>query len=53
MPCSVTIELFGTSCLCLGIDALIADERAVGRPKGLEAVAELELIRGSAKKREV
>ena len=43
-PRSVTMELFGAPCLCLGIEALIANKRAVGRPKDLEAIAELELI---------
>ena len=32
-------------CLCLGLDALIRVKRAAGRPKDLEAVAELEAIR--------
>ena len=36
----------------LGIDALIANKRAVGRPKDLEAIAELELIASSSKKRD-
>jgi hypothetical protein len=44
VPRSVTMEFFGASCLCLGIEALIANKRAVGRPKDLEAIAELELI---------
>jgi hypothetical protein len=43
-PKSVRFHLFGTECLCLGIEALIANKRAVGRPKDLEVIAELELI---------
>lgn len=41
---SVPIEVFGITCLCLGLEALIRNKRAAGRPKDLEAVAELELI---------
>jgi hypothetical protein len=43
-PRSVRMTLFGETCLCLGIEALIANKRAVGRPKDLEVIAELELI---------
>jgi hypothetical protein len=50
-PRSVTMELFGASCLCLGVEALIANKRAVGRPKDLETIAELELILEAAKRR--
>jgi hypothetical protein len=45
VPKSVCLRIFGLDCLCLGLDALIANKRAVGRPKDLEAIAELELIR--------
>lgn len=41
---SIRMELFGTSCLCLDVDALIENKRAVGRPKDLEVIAELELL---------
>lgn len=51
VPRSVAMDLFGSSCLCLGIEALIANKRAVGRPKDLEVIAELELI-SSARKRD-
>ena len=40
----IEIELFGTRCLCLGLEALIQAKRAAGRPKDLESVAELEAI---------
>lgn len=43
-PRSLRLTLFDETCLCLGIEALIANKRAVGRPKDLEAIAELELI---------
>lgn len=40
-----TAKLFGVECRCLGLDALIRVKRAAGRPKDLEAIAELEAIR--------
>jgi predicted nucleotidyltransferase len=42
---SRTLDLFGVSCLCLGLDALIRVKRAAGRPKDFEAIAELEALR--------
>ena len=39
---SIEIELFGIQCHCLGLRKLIEVERAAGRPKDLEALAELE-----------
>jgi predicted nucleotidyltransferase len=42
---SEEIMLFGSSYRCIDLDALIVSKRAAGRPKDLEAVAELELIR--------
>ncbi len=44
VPHSIPIELFGVSCLCLNLEKLIEVKRAVGRPKDLEVIAELELI---------
>ena len=44
LPHSVTIELFGEECLCLGLERLIHVKRAAGRPRDLEAIAELEII---------
>lgn len=41
---SSDIEVFGVSCLCLDLPGLIKAKRAAGRPKDLEAVAELEAI---------
>lgn len=42
---SERIELFGMECLCLGLDRLIQVKRAAGRPRDLEAIAELEAIK--------
>ena len=39
---SIEIELFGVRCLCIGLRKLIEVKRAAGRPKDLEALAELE-----------
>lgn len=44
LPHSVTIQVFGVECRCLGLERLIEVKRAAGRPKDLEAVAELEVI---------
>ncbi|HET7874462.1 MAG TPA: hypothetical protein VFN71_02975, partial [Methylomirabilota bacterium] len=41
---SITIQVFGIECRCLSLERLIAVKRAAGRPKDLEAVAELEAI---------
>jgi hypothetical protein len=43
----VSMELFGVPCLVLGLDKLIEVKRAAGRPKDLEALAELVAIRES------
>ena len=40
-----TLDLFGLTCRCLGLDALIRVKRAAGRPKDFEAIAELEALR--------
>ena len=42
---TLEIEVFGVRCRCLSLEALIAVKRAAGRPKDLEAIAELEAIR--------
>lgn len=42
---SIRVLVGPVECLCLGLDALIRVKRAAGRPKDLEAVAELEAIR--------
>ena len=45
LPDTIELELFGVRCRCLGLDKLIEVKRAAGRPKDLEALAELEVIR--------
>jgi len=49
-PHSVELVIFGVSCRCLGLDKLIQVKRAAGRPKDLEAIAELEAIREERRK---
>ncbi|HKZ77171.1 MAG TPA: hypothetical protein VJ124_02530 [Pyrinomonadaceae bacterium] len=44
LPDCLELKLFGTSCLCLSLERLIQVKRAAGRPKDLEAIAELELL---------
>ena len=44
LPHCVPIQVFGVECRCLGLERLIHVKRAAGRPKDLEAVAELEAI---------
>ena len=39
------LELFGIRCLCVDLETLIQIKRAAGRPKDLEAIAELEILR--------
>jgi predicted nucleotidyltransferase len=45
LPHTITIEVFGVTLRCLDLDRLIEVKRAAGRPKDLEAIAELEAIR--------
>jgi hypothetical protein len=51
LPHSRELEMFGLRCLCLDLDKLIEVKRAAGRPKDLEAIAELEVIREERRKR--
>jgi predicted nucleotidyltransferase len=44
LPHTLEVEVFGLTCRCLDLDALIAVKRAAGRPKDLEAIAELEAL---------
>jgi hypothetical protein len=41
---TVAVDLFGYRCLCLDLPALIRSKIAAGRPRDLEAVAELRAI---------
>lgn len=45
LPHTTDVEAFGFRARCVDIDKLIDLKRAAGRPKDLEAIAELELIR--------
>ena len=45
LPHTEEVELFGYRCRCLDLPALIRSKRAAGRPKDLEALAELEALR--------
>jgi hypothetical protein len=44
---AIELNVFETRCLCLSLDQLIQAKQAAGRPKDLEAIAELEAIRES------
>lgn len=41
---SIEVELFGARCRCLDLPTLIAAKVAAGRPKDLEAIAELRAL---------
>jgi predicted nucleotidyltransferase len=41
---TIVIDLFGHECKCLDLPTLIATKRAAGRPRDLEAIAELEAL---------
>lgn len=43
------LELAGATCKVLDIEVLIATKRAAGRPKDMEPIAELEIIRDELK----
>jgi predicted nucleotidyltransferase len=45
LPHSIELKIFGRPVLCLDLETLIATKRAAGRPKDLEAIAELEALR--------
>jgi predicted nucleotidyltransferase len=42
---TIEVEVFGVRSKCLNLDTLIRTKRAAGRPKDLEAIAELEALR--------
>ena len=44
VPSSEMFELWGTWCRCVTLQTLIQLKRAAGRPKDLEAIAELEAL---------
>jgi len=41
---TIQIQIFGVNCRCLKLRRLIEVKRAVGRPRDLEAIAELEVL---------
>jgi len=41
---AIELQMFGTRCLCLSLAQLIRAKRAAGRPRDMEALAELEAI---------
>jgi predicted nucleotidyltransferase len=45
LPRTVQVEVFGFTIKCLDLDTLIQTKRAAGRPRDLEAIAELEALR--------
>jgi hypothetical protein len=45
LPHSITVPVFGVECRVLDLPMLIQTKRAAGRPKDLEALAELEILR--------
>ena len=45
LPSSWEVEVFGVPCRIVSLDRLIEMKRAAGRPKDLEALAELEALR--------
>ena len=47
---SIEVQVFGRTLKCLSLNQLIAAKRAAGRPKDLEALAELEALRQEARK---
>jgi hypothetical protein len=44
LPHTIEIDIFGVSCRCITLSRLIEVKRAAGRPKDLDALAELETI---------
>ena len=44
LPHAITVTIFGVPCRCLGLEKLIEVKRAAGRPRDIQAVAELEAL---------
>jgi len=44
LPFTIELQAFGVTCRCVTLDRLIQLKRAAGRPKDLEAIAELQAI---------
>jgi hypothetical protein len=50
-PGAIRLRVFQVDCLCLSLTQLIRSKRAAGRPKDLEALAELEALADEAEGR--
>ena len=44
LPDTIVLDVFGVHCRCLGLKRLIEVKRACGRPRDLDAIAELEAL---------
>jgi hypothetical protein len=44
LPASTPVQAFGLEVRCLNLDRLIEVKRAAGRPRDLDAIAELEAL---------
>jgi predicted nucleotidyltransferase len=44
LPSTLEVTVAGLTCRCVTLDRLIQLKRAAGRPKDLEAIAELQAI---------
>ena len=44
LPQTIDVEAFGITCRCVTLPKLIALKRAAGRPRDLDAIAELEVL---------
>jgi len=45
LPSTIVLEISGIPCRCVNLTKLIELKRAAGRPRDLEAIAELEVLR--------
>ncbi|SRR5579883_1329279 len=50
LPHAIELNIYGTPCLCLGIEKLIDVKNASGRPKDFEPMAELKALLQEKKK---
>lgn len=50
LPSTIEIAVFGSSCRCVTLDTLIRLKRAAGRPRDLDALAELEALADESKR---
>jgi hypothetical protein len=51
-PHAKVVSLFGVECLCIGLRKLIEVKRAAGRPRDLQALADLEALLEETERRE-